>query len=221
MENKNWWQAFKEKVLLSLISFLGPRIILMLGKSLKIKWEGEENLKLAQGKSVVYAFWHGRMLILAYSHRKRNVHFLSSQHRDGEISSRIWKRLGFISVRGSTTKGGAQAILEIISKMKSGYDFAITPDGPKGPKFAAKPGVVYIAQKTGRPIIPITYSAKAKWVLKSWDSFIIPKPFSPAVIILGNPIFVPSALLENELEEKRIEVEKSLTEITKQADNYF
>jgi hypothetical protein len=221
MENKNWWKNLKEKVFFFLVSIWGPLVIFLLGRSLRIKWVGEENLKLAGGKNVIYAFWHGRILILVFSHRRRKIHILISQHRDGEIIAQIVKRLGSVPVRGSTTKGGAQAILELLSKTDSGFDFAITPDGPKGPKFELKPGVIYIAQKTGMPVVPLTCSAKKRWELKSWDSFLIPKPFSKAVIILGNPVFISAELSEEKLEEKRVEIEKNLIEITTKADNYF
>jgi lysophospholipid acyltransferase (LPLAT)-like uncharacterized protein len=213
----------KEKIFLFFVSLLGPFFIFLLGKTLRIKWMGEENLRdirMKNGK-VLYAFWHGRMLILSYSHRRRKIPVLISQHRDGEIIARIIQRLGFGTVRGSTTRGGFKAILQMANKANQGFDIAITPDGPKGPAFKVQPGTAYIAQRGEVPIIPITNSAEKRWTLKSWDGFIIPQPFSKAVIIIGKPIYVPRELNEDELDSKNAELEESLNQLTRQADNYF
>jgi lysophospholipid acyltransferase (LPLAT)-like uncharacterized protein len=217
------FKNFRDDLMLFLISVVGPVFIFLLGKTLRIERVGEENLNPIQKNrgQVIYAFWHGRMLILSYSYRWQKIHVLISQHRDGELIARIIQRLGFVSVRGSTTRGGTKAIFEMASKGASGYDVAITPDGPKGPKFEVQMGTVYIAQRSGMPIVPITSSAKGCWTLPSWDGFLIPKPFSKAVIIIGEPIYVPLESTPQELEEKREEVEKKLFELTQKADNYF
>ncbi len=202
---------------------MGPLLILLLGKTLKIKWLGEENLQDIRSNNgkVFYAFWHGRMLILSYSHRRKKIQVLISQHRDGEIIARIIQRLGFGTVRGSTTHGGFKAILQMANKSNEGYDIAITPDGPKGPGFKVQPGTVYIAQRGEVPIIPISNSAEKRWTLRSWDKFVIPKPFSRTIIIIGKPIYVPGELNGEELDLKNAELEESLNQLTWQADNYF
>ncbi len=204
-------------------SWLGPILIYLAGATLKIKWVGLENLdKLRkEKKSVIYAFWHGRMLIFAYSHRRQRIHVLISQHRDGEYIARIIHRLGFVSIRGSTTRGGPKAIFEICEKISSGYDVAISPDGPKGPGFQVHPGILYVAQRSRMPILPITNSAQRRWNLSSWDKFLIPQPFSRTVILLGDPIYVPVEATPEELEEKRKKLENDLGELTRMADDYF
>ncbi|MFH1335408.1 MAG: lysophospholipid acyltransferase family protein, partial [Candidatus Zixiibacteriota bacterium] len=161
------------------------------------------------------------MLIFAYTHRRQRIHVLISQHRDGEYIARIIHRLGFVSVRGSTTRGGPKAIFEICEKIFSGYDVAISPDGPKGPGFEVHPGILYIAQRSQMPILPITNSAQRRWNLSSWDKFLIPQPFSKTVIMLGNPIYVPVEATPEELEEKRKELESGLLGLTRMADDYF
>jgi len=223
MLNSNPFKRAKENLSLFLASVIGSIFIFLLGKTLRIKWIGEENLNSIRKNrgQVIYAFWHGRMLILSYSHRWQKIHVLISQHRDGELIARIIQRLGFVSVRGSTTRGGTKAIFEMANKGASGYDVAITPDGPKGPKFKVQLGTIYIAQRSGMPIIPITNSAKSRWILSSWDGFLIPKPFSKAVIMIDEPIYVPFESTPQELEEKREELEKKLLELTQKADNYF
>jgi len=220
---KDWLKRLKDNLMLFFASIIGPVLIFLLGKTLRIKWIGEGNLdpiRKNQGQ-VIYAFWHGRMLILSYSQRWQKIHVLISQHRDGELIARIIGRLGFASVRGSTTRGGTKAIFEMTKKGTCGYDLAITPDGPRGPKFRVQPGTTYIAQRSQMPIIPITNSAKSRWTLSSWDGFLIPKPFSKAVIIIGEPIYVPLKSTPQELEEKREKLEKRLVELTQKADSYF
>jgi lysophospholipid acyltransferase (LPLAT)-like uncharacterized protein len=220
---KDWFKTFRDNLLLFFISLMGPVFIFLLGKTLRIKWIGEKNLDpIRKNQSqVIYAFWHGRMLISSYSHRWQKIHVLISQHRDGELIARIIERLGFVSVRGSTTRGGTKAIFEMAEKGASGYDVAITPDGPRGPRFKVQLGTIYIAQRSQMPIIPITNAAKSCWTLSSWDGFLIPKPFSKVVILIGEPIYVPLESTPQELEEKREELEKRLVDLTQKADNYF
>lgn len=213
----------KDDLLVGLVSWLGPALIWLLGKTLRITWRGLENLEEVRkkGEKVLYALWHGRLLILTFSYSWQKVHVLISQHRDGEFIARTIQRLGFVPVRGSTTKGGVKAIFQMVAKIQDGYDIAITPDGPKGPRYKVQPGVIYIAQRSGLPIMPISSSAQKAWRLKSWDSFLIPKPFSKTVIILGKPIYVPKESTEDDLNSKISDLEKRLLELTEQADNFF
>jgi lysophospholipid acyltransferase (LPLAT)-like uncharacterized protein len=212
-----------DKLALFFASWIGPLLIYLLGKTLRIEWVGEENLNAVrrENKSVIYAFWHGRMLILAYSHRRRRAHVLISQHRDGEFIARMISRLGFVCVRGSTTRGGSKAIFEMCEKAACGYDLAVTPDGPRGPGFQVHPGTIYIAQRSGLSIVPITNSAQRRWTLSSWDRFIIPKPFSRAVVMLGKPVQVAAESTAEQLEEIRISLEEQMRELTRKADLYF
>jgi lysophospholipid acyltransferase (LPLAT)-like uncharacterized protein len=145
-----------------------------------------------QGKRAIYAFWHAHMLLPAYVGRQRNVKVLISQHRDGEYIAQIVQRLGYSVARGSTTRGGAKALLKMIKKIKEeSISLAITPDGPKGPRFVAQSGAILLGQKTQYPIIPVMICLAKYWELPSWDRFCIPKPFSKARIFYGDPIMVP------------------------------
>ncbi len=144
-----------------------------------------------------------------------------SQHRDGEFIARIIERLGFVTVRGSTTRGGTKAIFEMCEKASCGYDVGVTPDGPRGPGFCVHPGIIYMAQRSGLPIVPITNSARHRWTLSSWDGFIIPRPFSRAVVMLGEPIHVPPDSDARQLEAIRTKLESRLRELTGKADIHF
>lgn len=196
----------KHKKLVEILEIVGPILVKILMGTLRIKEYRRDIFIKARRQygTVIYAFWHNRMLIPAYTHINQNVHVLVSQHRDGEIISRIISKLGFSSIRGSSRRGGLKALKEAIDVMKR-FDVAITPDGPTGPKEIAKEGVLYLAYKTGKPIIPGTFLMKNKWELNSWDNFQIPKPFSPVKMIYGNPIFVKD---KGEITEKLKELQR-------------
>jgi lysophospholipid acyltransferase (LPLAT)-like uncharacterized protein len=217
--------CFKERVLLFLVSHLGAMLILLLGRTWRLSWVGQETVEAARAKtgngSVIYAFWHGRMLALCYSHRKQNIHIMVSEHRDGEMIAQTVQLLGFVPVRGSTTRGGLKALFRIAERATAGNDVAITPDGPKGPSCYVQPGVITLAQRTGMPIIPVANGASFKKNLSSWDRYLIPLPFSRVVIQLGSPIYVPKVISEEDLEQKRLQVEGAITALTQQADLFF
>jgi len=212
----------KDRLLFGLVGILGSALILLLGKTWKIKVIGQEKVDKIrnQGNRVCYALWHGRLLALTYTHRNQGVRILISQHRDGEFISRIVANLGYSPARGSSTRGGMKAVLEMVKDSKD-HDLAITPDGPRGPRHQVQPGAAYITSRTGLALIPISCSAYPAWVLKSWDRFMIPKPFSQVVVMIADPIPASPAADEEELQKKSFLLEWTLVELTRQADNYF
>ncbi len=181
---------------------------------------GEEKVKEAKGKAqnLIYAFWHNRMLLLIYTHRCQGGSVIVSRSRDGEMISQTIQRFGFETVRGSSSRGGGPAQLGLLKKLAGGADVGVTPDGPRGPRYHVQPGVIHLAQKSGCPVIPVTVGASKKWVLRSWDGFLIPCPFARAILIYGEPVKVGP---DSDLEEKRHGLEKRLMEITKRADSYY
>jgi len=194
-----------------------------MGKTWRLHWAGQEHLRAIRSarENVIYAFWHGRMLALCFSHRRQNIHIMVSEHRDGEIVAQTVNLLGFVPIRGSTTKGGRKALFQIAERARSGYDVAITPDGPRGPRWRVQPGVITLAQRTGMPIIPVANGASLGKTLSSWDRFLIPMPFSRVAIFLGAPISVPRELSETSFEEKRLELERAILALTQRADHLF
>ncbi|MBM3319459.1 MAG: lysophospholipid acyltransferase family protein [Candidatus Eisenbacteria bacterium] len=199
---------------------LGPVVIRILGSTWRVRWFGEEHLEScrSRGMRVLYAFWHGRLLPLTFTHRGRRIHILISRHRDGEMIRRVTESLGFGSVRGSTGRGGARAILEMARRASEGYDLAITPDGPRGPRESAEAGVVRIAQRAGVPILPLASASNRGLTLGSWDRFRIPAPFARVAVGYGPPIDVPRTLSPEEVEEARARVENALVVLSKEAD---
>jgi lysophospholipid acyltransferase (LPLAT)-like uncharacterized protein len=206
-----------------LVSRLGALFIWLVGMTWRFKWVGKEHVQdvWAKGKNVIYAFWHGRLLALSFSHRRQNIHIMISEHRDGEIIAKTVGLLGFVPVRGSTTRGGRRALFQIAERACSGYDAAITPDGPKGPRWQVQLGVITLAQRTGMPIIPVANGASMSKTISSWDRFLIPLPFSKVVILLGAPISVPRKLSPEGIEGKRVELERAIIALTHKADLFF
>lgn len=201
-------------------TLLGPWLIRILGATWRVQWFGVEHHQACQadGRNVILAIWHGRLLPLAYTHRERNIQILISRHQDGEIIRRVTKSLGNGSVRGSTGKGGARAILQMAKRAREGCDLAITPDGPKGPSAVAQAGVLRIAQRAGIPIVPLTSASSRKRVLSSWDGFQIPAPFAHLVVAYGPPIEIADDLDDEQFELARQQVEDAMRALTDRAD---
>lgn len=213
--------GIKDRFLLWLVSFLGPLLLLAFGKTWRITWVGNESLREIRdrGGRVFYASWHKNILPLAYFYRKQGIHIMISEHRDGEFIARTVKRLGYYPVRGSSTRGGSKALFEMSQVGNKGFDAAITPDGPKGPKHEVQPGTVVIASRANLPIVPIAASARPCWTLRSWDNFIIPKPLSKVVILIGKPLYLPAKFEETEIGALCQKIKESLDEIETRAGN--
>jgi len=174
-------------------------------------------------KHLVYSFWHGNELPIVLAnlanHKKNNVVVMVSLSNDGELLSQVLRKFGYLTVRGSSSKRGQRALMEMIEYARDGYSLAFAADGPRGPYHKLKPGVVYVAQKTGMPIVPIGCSSKNKVVLSgSWDKSIIPLPFSKMVQVYGEPIYVDR---EDDIYKKSIIVEEKVNRLFKFTDNYY
>jgi lysophospholipid acyltransferase (LPLAT)-like uncharacterized protein len=157
-------KPLEQWVKLSLLPPIGASVIRVLGRSMKIETRGHEHVdRLYQdGKRVIIAFWHARQLMMPLTYRGTEAHILISRHQDGEIIARIVGRFGLKAVRGSSTRGGVEALRELIRLGRSGVDLVVTPDGPKGPAQVAKMGVIQLARATGLPILPLTFSCSKK-----------------------------------------------------------
>ena len=143
-----------------------------------------------RGVPILFALWHGRMLLPIQAHRRQGIVTMASQSKDGEVIARWLTSNGYVVVRGSTTRGGGQAFREMIRHMRSGRHAALTVDGPKGPPRVVQPGVVELARLTGAWILPITSSSSRPRFLKSWDRYLLAKPFSKSVVVYGKPFAI-------------------------------
>jgi lysophospholipid acyltransferase (LPLAT)-like uncharacterized protein len=170
-----------------------------------------------QAGRYIYAFWHEGMLFLASVPWKSTIHVLISQHADGELISQICRRLGFKIVRGSTTRGGMQATRELL-RLSERSHLAVTPDGPRGPRRRVQPGLIYLASRTGLPILPTGIGYQHPWRAKSWDRFAVPRPWTSACCATAPAIHVPPDLDRQELEHYRQQVEEALLKATAMAE---
>jgi lysophospholipid acyltransferase (LPLAT)-like uncharacterized protein len=181
--------------------------------SLRCHWRDHSGLADApDGRPVIFCLWHNRLAISMIVHRRhpRKLAALVSASKDGALLAAVLGRFGVEQIRGSTSRRGPQALLELSSHAKKGYDLAVTPDGPKGPRYVVQLGVIALAQVTGLPIIPVTCNTQPKLCLKSWDRFQIPLPFSRCELILNQPIFVPRGADQGAREERRCELQSRL-----------
>jgi len=142
----------------------------------------------------LYALWHSGLLPLVSTHRGHGVVVLVSRHQDGELITRVIERFGFRTARGSSTRGGGRGALEMLRGAGAGASLAITPDGPRGPAQVVKPGLVFLASRSGLPVRAVGVAAMPAWTLRSWDGFQVPKPFARVAIAHGDPIPVPSGV---------------------------
>jgi lysophospholipid acyltransferase (LPLAT)-like uncharacterized protein len=152
-------------------------------------------------KPFVFAFWHGTLLPLVWLHRGEGVSVLVSLHKDGEIIARVCEALGLRTVRGSTTRGGGRALLGLVRELEAGYEVAVTPDGPKGPRHHFAPGALMAAQRAHAPVVPIGVHCTRAWRLRSWDQFEIPKPFARVIVNYGPPTYVAGSTPREATEE--------------------
>lgn len=199
---------------ISVLATLGVLVVLLLGRTLRVSKTGFRD----PGEGVIYAFWHGRLLVPLFTHRRRRISILISQHRDGEIVSKVTRILGYDPVRGSTTRGGVRAMRQMARKAKLGRCLAVTPDGPRGPRYVFQSGAIKLAQLTGYPILPVGIGVERRKMLSSWDRFFVPLPFSRCVYVFGTPIKV---LKSDDAAQIRALAEGRLIALTEAADTYF
>lgn len=174
---------------------LGSILLRLLAATWRIREiEGERiRAPLRSGRPFVAVFWHGQMLPLLWWHRNRGIAILISEHGDGEIIARIARNLGYELVRGSSSRGAERALLETIRTASSGTPVAITPDGPRGPVHSFAAGALLVSHRSRAPILPVAASASRSWHLRSWDRFMIPKPFALVTVAYGEPLVVDAA----------------------------
>jgi len=215
--------GLKRRILFLLTTRLGWLLILLLGKLTRIKVIGGEHLEDLQKKDVsfIYLMWHGRILLPIYLHRKKGVTAMVSLHQDGEMIAQTLQRLGYRTIRGSSTRGGSKAFHQMVRVLRRGAVCAIIPDGPKGPRQKFKPGALYLSRLTGAYLLPMSFSSSKKIQLNSWDRFVIMCPLSRSVLIYGEPIRVERDLRGQELERLRVLLETRMIQLDREADEYF
>lgn len=205
------------------VGIIGKLLIDAICLTLKIEKVGWERVAptFKSGKYIM-SLWHSRLFVLSYVHKNSNVLVLVSQSKDGEIIKRILDRQGQEAMRGSSTRGGLRALAAMIKNLKTNQrPGAFTPDGPQGPRFIVKPGIITLAKKTGYPIMPMSYNAGKIKIFNSWDRFVLPMPFSSCTLVYGEPVYVPKdadEVLERACLDK---VQEEMNRITELADTLY
>ena len=190
---------------------------------LRIRVVGEEaaHKHFLQYGRVIAAVWHQRFLpALGYVSKFRSFKplVMISRSSDGELIASLVSRLGLVPVRGSSTRGGREALMDILRAIKKNPGVIHIVDGPTGPKGVVKPGLMAMAQVTGAAILPVIVSAEKAWIMKSWDRFLVPKPFSTVIIRWGDPFLVPRGTRPEQLEDLRRQVESVMRDAHAEAD---
>jgi lysophospholipid acyltransferase (LPLAT)-like uncharacterized protein len=207
-----------------IFSDIGLLIVKILSSTYTVKIIGLEiEKKVIKKKQIpIYVSWHQRFFpgITLFASRKP-ITIMISQSRDGELISKIVHRLGWRPVRGSSSRGGRDALREIKTLVHKGYRVGHIVDGPRGPLGVVKPGLILIAQFSEMPIIPTITSAERKWVFNSWDRFMIPKPFSRVIFRFGDEIYVPRDLRGDAFEKKRSSIENTLKKLYAETDSWW
>ena len=205
---------------LALIVVAGTTLLRALALTWRIRiLNGDVLTKLrAEHQPFIFAFWHGQLLPLLWVHRDEGVRVVISAHRDGEIVARVAERLGHSTIRGSSSRGAARALLGIVRELENGSEVAVTPDGPRGParKFAS--GALVAAQRVRAPIVGIGVHASRAWRLRSWDRFMIPKPFARLTVVY-TPATVVAATSAREAEDEAPRFETLLSDAITAAEN--
>jgi lysophospholipid acyltransferase (LPLAT)-like uncharacterized protein len=201
----------------------GWLLLLLVGRWTRIRFQGRDHFEKlrAHQRPFIICTWHGKILIPIFIHRGENICGMVSEHHDGEMIAQTLHRIGYTTVRGSSTRGGSRAMIAMIRALKNGHVGAIMPDGPKGPRHVFKFGALAIAQKAGADLLPMTFASSAFWRLKSWDQFIIPKPFSRALALYGEPISVPATTEPEALEGLRQQVEERMRALEAEVEARF
>jgi lysophospholipid acyltransferase (LPLAT)-like uncharacterized protein len=196
--------------------------IKILGHTVRFEVRGIEHLDEIERaeKLPIITLWHDRILLGTYFLRGRRIVVLTSKSFDGEYIARFIQRFGYGAIRGSSSRGGAKAIITMIRSMRSGHPMAFTVDGPRGPRHQAKPGAVLLAKKTGNPIVPFVVEPRRYWQIRSWDKMKIPMPFTTALVSFGEPIYVDAGAGDDQIAGKLNDLQSALERLDLEAKQW-
>ena len=217
-DNPEWKQSARKRAEVSAIATVGYPFLRTLGSTWTWKVSGAEHVDAiaARGLHPIHSFWHGRIFPATIYFQRRGIVVITSENYDGEWIARIIQKFGYGTARGSTSRGGPKALLQLVRDVKS-KGVAFTLDGPRGPARVAQPGAVWLARETGNPVLPLHLEASSHWTLRSWDRTQIPKPFSTVAMVLGEPLYVSKGASDADLDAARHELEARLERLEARA----
>ena len=209
------WKRFEAAA----ISIVGYRACALLGATWTWRVEGAERYDevVRSGRQPIMAFWHGRILPSTLFFKRRGIVVITSENFDGEWIAGIIERFGYGTARGSTSRGGAKALVQMKKDMEAGKPTAFTIDGPRGPARVAQAGAVWLSKVTGNPVIPFHVEAARHWTINSWDRTQVPKPFSTVAIAIGEPFTVAADADDAGIERARVDLEQRLQQLETRA----
>ena len=217
------------KLIQTLLSLIGSIYVLTVYKTSKVNLKNRKKIEnlLERNESFIYSFWHDQLLMCPLTWQSNsNIKVLISKHRDGDIIAQLISNLGFEAIRGSThktnkikNKGGLLSARKMIKSLKNGISIGISPDGPKGPRHKVSEGILSISRLSKSVILPVGIGFKKKWVLNTWDKFIIPKPFNEITVIWGDPI--PAITNEKNNHQFKTKLESKMNNLTAQANKNY
>lgn len=212
MSSSDWRSSWFKRAQVATIAAIAYPLINLLGHTLRWRVEGMQYLDAiaSSGRQPVMGFWHGRILTATYYFRRRGIVVITSENFDGEWIARIIERFGYGTARGSSSRGARKAMIRLVRAMAEGKPAGFTLDGPRGPAGVAQPGAVWLASRTGNPLLPFHLEASSHWTLGSWDRTQIPKPFSRVALAVGEPFEVPAGADDAALEVARLALEERL-----------
>jgi lysophospholipid acyltransferase (LPLAT)-like uncharacterized protein len=201
-------------------ALLGRGYLRLLQATARFREEGLDRVARAREAAgpILWCFWHNRLLGPLIPHRNRQAGVVISQSRDGELISRVVEGFGYVGLRGSSTRGGSDALRAVLRHLRAGKDVAFTPDGPRGPRYTVHPGVVYVARRTGLPVVPLGVAYSRRRVFGSWDRFQLPLPLGTVCLWYGEPLFVGPELSEPAAREA---VRDAISAATKAAEAHL
>ena len=226
MQNfRKLWKRFWRKVLAlryvqwTIALILAGGIWLVYFTSRK-KYRGKEIFRQMVGKPVIFAFWHGRSMMLSPITRKFGFqgYAVASRHRDGRLMAKLQRMFGLRPIYGSTTEGGVSVLRQGVRRLREGKLVCLSPDGPNGPRMRLNDGVLYFAKMTGAPIVPVCYSCSRPWFQKRWDRYLVALPFSRIIIEALEPMYIES---KEDLESARKKLEKVMIDQVQRLDTHF
>jgi lysophospholipid acyltransferase (LPLAT)-like uncharacterized protein len=206
--------TLRQRIVLSMIVAAGYSFIRLLGPTLRIAVSYEEGAqKTLDERPRVASFWHECMIPATYLFRDMGIRVMSSYSYDGEYMGRIIRKLGFVAVKGSSSRNPVKALLGLRRALDDGWTIAFTLDGPRGPRRKVKPGPAGLARSSGLPMTTFHATVENAWVLKSWDRMMIPKPFSRVLVRIGKLISVPADASDEDLTHYAEELQKALDRV--------
>ena len=207
---------FENKLKAELIPSLAYNLIKLTNRSYRLQVEGWGTVEnaLAAGDSIVFSSWHGKSWVPAYFLRDLGIYALTSLSRDGSYMTEILHKLGWETIRGSSSRGASRSLLALYRKLQQGASTALTPDGPTGPIYEVKPGIIFLQEKAESMLVPIGVDARWKKNFASWDRYLLPLPFSKTALVFGEPFSFEAGL---EMERKQDILKAKMKEVNSRA----